>query len=224
MTRYCTLSKTALLILFMGLLFPMSASIAHAQVESDVEQTRIFGKMFVQPIEVGAFPPVCVVEPICGPSAKSDFKSMRDIERPALMIFCRDDIKPEWKKILVEVDRFATEHKLPVFLIVTMQKGVAGKKSEDFDSKYYLKSEQLADQVAKWKAVIEEMGVKQITAGAAVNRFWRDSLGYGDDAEVLVSYVRGKVLSIQPFVPASTTETEIQSMIYNFSKLHLQSK
>jgi hypothetical protein len=105
-----------------------------------------------------------------------------------------------------------------------MQKGVAGKNSEDFDLKYYLKSEQLAEQMAKWKAVIEEMGVKQITAGAAVNRFWRDSLGYGDDTEILVSYVRGKVLSIQPFVPASTTETEIQSMIYNFSKLHLQSK
>jgi hypothetical protein len=224
MARYCNLSKSILLLLCVGLPCLISARTAQGQVESKVEQTRIFGKMFVQPIEVGAFPPVCVVEPICGPSAKSDFKTMRDVERPSLMIFCRDDIKPDWKKILVEVDRFAKENKLPLFLIVTMQKGVAGKRPEDFDSRHYLKSEQLGEQKAKWKSVVEEMGVEQLTTGVAVNRFWRDSLGYGENEEILVSYVRGKVLSIQSFVPASTTETEIQSMISDFSKLHLQAK
>lgn len=68
------------------------------------------------------------------------------------------------------------------------------------------------------------MGLEQTTAGVAVNRFWRDSIGYADNSEILVAYVRGKVLTIQPFVPSNTTETEVQSMIYNFTKLHLQTK
>lgn len=224
MKRVCNLYRVMLFFFLLSLLFGLTSSVAQELSDSDVEESRIFGKSFVHPIQVGAFPPVCVVEPICGPNSKSDFNSMRDVERPALLIFCRDDIKPEWKKILVEVDRLGKEHKLPIFLIITMPKGIAGEMPERFDPMHYLRSEQVAERIAKWKEVAEEMGLEQTTAGVAVNRFWRDSIGYTDNSEILVAYVRGKVLAIQPFVPSSTTDTEVQSMIYNFTKLHLQTK
>ncbi|MBL8871132.1 MAG: hypothetical protein JNK90_15150 [Planctomycetaceae bacterium] len=224
MTRVSDLCPATLIFFLLSLFIELTTTLAQESIESDVEDSRVFGKSFVHPIQVGAFPPVCVVEPICGPNSQSDFKSMRDVERPAIMIFCRDDLKPEWKKILVEVDRLGKEHKLPIFLIITMPKGIAGEKPERFDPMHYLRSEQVAERIAKWKSIAEEMGLEQTTAGVAVNRFWRDSIGYADNSEILVAYVRGKVLTIQPFVPSSTTETEVQSMIYNFTKLHLQTK
>jgi hypothetical protein len=44
--RYCNLSKSILLLLCVGLPCLISARMAQGQVESKVEQKRIFGKMF----------------------------------------------------------------------------------------------------------------------------------------------------------------------------------
>ncbi len=67
------------------------AALSIAQVVAqDVESSRIYGKMFVSPIEVGAFPPVCVTEYVVGPNVKQGFKVMRDPERPSIVVFCKD--------------------------------------------------------------------------------------------------------------------------------------
>jgi hypothetical protein len=218
-----------LLFLFCGGLFLMGRGGVFGQAEIppvdwELEQSRTYGRFFVRPIQVGAFPPVCVVEPISGPDVRRDFNAMRNPARPSLMVFCRDDIRPEWKPTLSEIDRFAKGRQLPVFLIVTLHKGVAPEGSANANFDHYLSPDQAAAHVEEWKTAIQSMGVEQATAGVAVNRFWRDTLGYEEGRDMIVAYVRGKVLAMHSLAPAEVTEAELHTTLGALATVHEQSR
>ena len=135
MTRYLFVSR---MILF-GMALVVANTAIRAQ-ENEIENSRIYGKTFVGPLKLQMFPPVCVVEKIAGPDVKSGFAAMRDPNRPSLILFCKD-ILPEAKPLIAALNRTAQANQLPLFLTVTLEKGIARGEPGQFYPALYCQTE-----------------------------------------------------------------------------------
>jgi hypothetical protein len=218
MTQYLFLSR---LILFC-MAWIVAATAVRAQ-ENEIEKSRVYGKMFVAPLKLEMFPPVCVVEKIAGPDVKSGFAAMRDPNRPSIVLFCKD-ILPEAKPLIAALNRTAQANQLPLFLTVTLEKGIARGEPGEFDPALYLQAEETKEVINQLRGRLESMEADQVTSGIAVNRFWRDAIGYPAEKDLLLAYVRGKVLHIEQLSSGSLSEAEVAAIVERVEQSHQKSK
>ena len=68
------------------------------------------------------------------------------------------------------------------------------------------------------------MEADQVTSGIAVNRFWRDTIGYPAEKDTLLAYVRGKVLHIEQLSSGSLSEVEVAATVERIEQSHQKSK
>jgi len=218
MTRYLFVSR---MILF-GMALVVANTAIRAQ-ENEIENSRIYGKTFVGPLKLQMFPPVCVVEKIAGPDVKSGFAAMRDPNRPSIILFCKD-ILPEAKHFIAALNRTAQANQLPLFLTVTLEKGIARGEPGQFDPALYLQTEDTQEVIRQLRSRLESMEADQVTSGIAVNRFYREAIGYSAEKDMLVAYVRGKVLHIEQLSSDSLSEVEVAAIVEHIEQTHQKSK
>lgn len=147
-------------------------SLAH---QDDVEQSRIYGKIYVSPIKVGEFPPVCVTEHITGPDLARGFMAMRDPKRPLVLVFCKD-VKLEAAGLYSALDSLTAYGELPCYIIVTDRKGIAPAEGKGFDPKYYYTASEGQKRIEALKQQAAHVGLSEPSLDIAINRFWQDSL------------------------------------------------
>ena len=189
-----------------------------AVAQQQVESSRIYGKMYVSSVEAGKYPPVCVTKPVGGPEVKKGFAAMRDASRPSIVVFVKK-LDNHMSGLLRSLDACTTFSGLPCFLTITDEKGIARVDSDQYPQGNYYTMAESSDLVTKLENEISEIGLKNMTSGIAVNRFWAGSIGYGD-SDLIVAYVRGRVRGVFRFDSATSTNEDVAKIVRELGELH----
>lgn len=195
----------------------LSSSLAH---QDDIEaSSRVYGKMYVSPIKVGEFAPVCVTKHITGPTLERGFMAMRDPKHPLVLVFCKD-VKTEAAGLYSALDSLTAYGEFPCYIIVTDRKGIAPAEVKGFDPKFYYTANEGEKRIAALKQQATRVGLSEPSLDIAVNRFWYGSLGYAENSDIVVSYVRGKVVFIEQFNSSTITPLQVRSLIKHIGESH----
>jgi hypothetical protein len=204
-------------VLFLTLLTMLIAPmIAHSD---DVEASRTYGKMYVAPIRVGEFPPVCVTQHIAGPLREQGINAMRDPQRPYVLVFCKD-VNPEAAALYRALDSLTAYGAFPCTIVVTDRKGVAPTEAKGFDPALYYTAEAREKRFAALKQQAARVGLSEPSLDIAVNRFWHDSLGYAENSDIVVAYVRGTVVFIEPLNSRTLTPQQVRAVLKKIGESH----
>lgn len=202
-------------------LFLLSSRSIQAQ---GIEDSRTYGKMFVKPIAVGSFPPVCVTEPIVESSAKRGFMAMQNPDRPSIVVYVKDfsELDGQLYQSLEAIAKFAD---MPVFITVTLPKGVASEsKPEQFSPDLYYTAIELADLKKQLEEKSDKMRLPSLDTGISVNRFWRDSIGFDQNNDIIVAYVRSKIQTTYQLKSGSIDTAQLDSIIKSIGKIHRETE
>ena len=204
-------------LLFLCTLFLTStANLLSQNIEET--QSRTYGD-YVNAIKVGRFPPACVSKNVCGPEVSRKLKGMRNPERPSVLVFCKH-LRPDSKNLLRGLNKFCKQHSLPLVVTVTHEKGIAAKDEARFDPKHYLHSEDAEKLYETIKDAASSLKLDQASIGVAVNRFYRDKIGYDTQNDMIVSYVRAKVQSVTLVDTVGISTTKVHELIENLGRQH----
>ncbi len=203
------------------LVFALAVLISSRSIQAQgIEDSRTYGKMFVKPIAIGSFPPVCVTAPIAETSAKRGYVAMQNPDRPSLVVYVKEfsELDSQLYQSLETIAKFA---EMPVFITVTLPKGVASEgKPEQFSPELYYTAEEMADLKKQLKKKSDKMQLASLDIGIAVNRFWRDSIGFDQSNDIIVGYVRSKIQTLHQLKSGSIDATQLDSLIKSIGKTH----
>ncbi len=108
---------------------------------------------------------------------------------------------------------------LPCFVTFTEAKGIAANDDEGYLPENYYNKTETEQLIRLRKESLLEIGLRNSTVGFAVNRFWRETIDYAD-GNVVVAYVRGRVLSVSRIDTFTATPDDINTLVRELGKLH----
>jgi hypothetical protein len=103
---------------------------------------------------------------------------------------------------------------------VTDRKGIAPAEGKGFDTKYYYTASEGAKRIEALKQQAARVGLSEPSLDIAINRFWQDSLGYTENSDIVVAYVRGKVLFTKQFNSSNITTEQVRTLIKRIGESH----
>lgn len=188
-----------------------------------LEKSRVYGRVYVAPIQTGHYPPVCVTKKIIETSHETNVNAMRDPMRPSIIVFCKE-IASKAKPLFTALGSVAAFGELPVFVTVTGARGVAEDASGHFKREHYYDEKQAHTEAERLMKQAISVGLASASVGLAVNRFWREEAGYTSEKDILVAYVRGRVLLLEKLCSSRISEKEAHALLQRLGEKHREKR
>ncbi|TWU04288.1 hypothetical protein [Stieleria varia] len=189
-----------------------------------ISQSRIYGPLFVAPVQVGSHPPVCVRKTVSGQLAS--IKLERNPGAPWVAVICKE-LEHEMPALLKAFQTAESLKNVPCRVTVTPEKGILPENLSDnvtYNTDAYFTPQQALDKRESLRQYAKEHSLSEMYIGIAVNPLWRSGAGYTDDNDVIVAYVRGKVVTVLQLQSAGLTIEGIHDAVEKIAASHQESQ